>query len=378
MLNAICIVCREPHQIWLDFLNNISYDCFLVINDNVDLRKYSPGKVNMITIDSNISFNNGFNHANRIIQSENDIKKGLVHLPFPEVTAWDKALYYFSSINNKYDNVWFLEDDCFFIDPNIFTRIDSQFNDIDLLVKENNLNYERHAWCWNHVTQYLNEPTAFSFIQACRLSRNLLNIVKNTAKRLKRLVIIETLFNTLVMQNNLSMRHPNELSLLHWDRNLTKLDILDENKIYHPVKNIELHKILRENKQKSNSQVPYNKNNYISNHDLMKLNTEDVWNIINHNKVIRNNFNHVLYELYYRDDLKNRGIDINNLLHHFLFHGLREDYVSNFSFDYDKYRKAYPDLNHLCDRDLYYHQVYNGRIENRIHYIKETFYMKIR
>lgn len=371
MKNCVCIVCRLPNKIWLDFLNNIPGDVFMVINDKTNLNNFMPGKVKIIEINTNICHRSGFNHANRIIQTPENIQRGFVHLPFPEVTAWDKALYYFCNINNNYDNIWFVEDDCFFIDPNIFERINSQYPNIDLLVKENNKNYERTRWCWNHVKPFLSEPTAFSFIQTCRLSRNLLRLVNSTAIRLKRLVIIETLFNSLVMQNNLTMRHPIELSLLHWDKKLTNLDILDPNKIYHPVKDIYLHPILRFNVDKNQQ-----KEIYITNYDIINLSPSEVWNIIN-NKLVKQNFNDVLYEFYYHDDLRNRGVKKENLLHHFLFHGIRKGYVSNFSFDYDKYRKTYPDLNYLCNSDLYHHQVYNGKIENRKHFIKDTFKIQI-
>lgn len=372
MKNCVCIVCRLPNQIWLDFLNTVPGDVFMVINDKTNLNNFKPGKVQMIQINTNECYKSGFNHANRVIQTQSDIQRGFVNLPFPEVTAWDKALYYFSNLNNNYDNIWFVEDDCFFVDPNIFERMNSQYQNIDLLVKENNKNYERTRWCWNHVKPFLSEPTAFSFIQTCRLSRRLLGLVKNTAQRLNRLVIIETLFNSLVMQNNLTMRHPNEFSLLHWDKNLTHLDKLDPNKIYHPVKDINLHAILRFNVDKNQ---PIQKR-YISNHDIINLTPNEVWNIVN-NPIVKQNFNDVLYEFYYSDNLRNRGITKENLLHHFLFHGIREGYVSNFSFDYDKYRTTYPDLNYLCDSDLYYHQVYNGKAENRKHFIKDTFEIQI-
>lgn len=254
----------------------------------------------------------------------------------------------------------------------IFEKINSKYLNTDLLVKENNLNFERTRWCWNHVRPFLKEPTGFSFIQTCRLSRNLLKLVNNTAKKLKRLVIIETLFNSLAMQNGLSIGHPEELNLLHWDRNLTNLDILDKNKIYHPVKDINLHQVLRLNVHKN--QVLQKR--FITNHDILKLDPSEVWNIIN-NGTVKKSFNDKLYQHYYKDDFINRKVTKANLLHHFLFHGLREEYVSNFSFDYNKYRDTYPDLNYLCDSDLYHHQVYNGKAENRKHFIKEIFEIQI-
>lgn len=375
MKNCICIVCRKPNQIWLDFLNKVPNDVYMVINDHINLNTFKRGKVKIVEINTNECHRNGFNHANRIIQSQQDIERGFIHLPFPEVTAWDKALYYFCNLNINYDHVWFIEDDCFFIDPALFEIINSKYPNIDLLVKENNLNFEKTRWCWNHVYPFLSEPTAFSFIQTCRLSRNLLRLVNNFAKKFKRLVIIETLFNSLAMQNRLSMSHPEELNLLHallfYNSNINHNSILAINKIYHPIKDINLHPNLRFNVDKNQ---PIQKR-FINNHDIINLNPDEVWKIIN-NEIVKKNFNAELYNHYYEDDFKNRGIIKENLLHHFLFHGLREGYVSNFSFDYNKYRDTYPDLNYLCDSDLYHHQVYNGKAENRKHFIKETFEIK--
>lgn len=369
MKNCVCIVCRVPNQIWLDFLNDIPGDVFIVINDHIDLNTFKPGKVRIVEIDTNECFRNGFNHANRVAQSESDIRLGFVHLPFPEVTAWDKALYYFCNLNHDYDNIWFCEEDCLIYARNLFERMNSQHENTDLLVKENNLNFEKPRWCWNHVRPFLSEPNGFSFVQACRLSRKLLSLVNYTARRLNRLVIIETLFNTLAMQNNLSMRHPPELSLLHWDRNLNSVDRLDPNFIYHPVKDINLHAILRWRMDKNLPQ-------FITNHEIMNLDQIDVWHIIN-NPFVRQNFNDVLYEFYYREDLRNRGVIQELLLHHFLFHGIREDYVSNFNFDHDRYRENNKNLDYLVNSDLYHHQVYNGKAENRIHYIKNTFEIQL-
>ena len=98
MNNCVCVVSRIPNQIWFDFLNKVPGDIYMVINDKVNLNNYKPGKVKIIEIDTHISHSSGFNHANRAIQTQQDIQKGFIHLPFPEVTAWDKALYYFCNI----------------------------------------------------------------------------------------------------------------------------------------------------------------------------------------------------------------------------------------------------------------------------------------
>lgn len=357
-MNCICLVCRIPHQVWLDFLNSVPGDIYMVINDKVDLNKYKSGKVKMIYLDSVKCHQNGFNHANRVFQSEQDIKNGWLHLPFPEVTAWDKALYYFCVHNKKYNHIWFIEDDCFFKDPNIFIRINSRFPNTDLLVKENNLNYWRERCFWNHVYQGYgfekNERTGFSFIQTCRLSKNLLNLIFNQAKTHKRLVVIETLFNSLAMRHNLSMEHPEELSLLHFDKNIDHVVHIDGNKIYHPVKEIALHTIYRKN--------------FITNLELLKLNVKEKSKIIKRINISLFDFDK--YKQLYKDL---RHLNNNDLLHHYIYDGIKENRICNLSFDYDNYLKRYQDLKHLLRHDLLHHYIYDGKREKRIAKNKKIF-----
>jgi len=361
----------------------------MVINDKVNLNNYKPGKVKIIVIDTHISHISGFNHANRVIQTQQDIQKGFRNLPFPEVTAWDKALYYFCNINNNYDNIWFLEDDCFFINENIFEKINVKYNNVDLLVKENNRNFEKDRWCWNHVKPFLKEPMAFSFIQTCRLSRNLLRLIKNVAIKYKRLVIIETLFNTLVMHNNLTMKFPQELSLLHWDKQLTRTDtFLREDYFYHPVKDIELHQALRNNHKRGNNQSNNNQSNnnqsnnnqsnnksYINNHELLKLNVNEKQSLLNRsNTILKESFNFMLYKQLYPDL---RNLTDNDLLHHYFNDGINENRICNLSFDYDEYKKCYSDLHNLLPQNLLHHYVYDGIIEQRCGRNKSTFSIPI-
>lgn len=360
---CICLVCRIPHQIWLDFLNLVPGDIFMITNDNVDLTTYVSGKVQIIHLDNESCYNAGFNHANRVLQSDEDRSNGYLHLPFPEITAWDKALYYFCVHNMNYDYIWFIEDDCFFRDPNIFERINSRFPNTDLLVKENNLNYWRERCFWNHVYQEYgfkkNERTGFSFIQTCRLSRKLLNLILNQANIHKRLVVIETLFNSLTMRHNLSMEHPSELNLLHFDKNINHVLHIDDNKIYHPVKEIDLHPVYRKF--------------FITNIEVLKLNDVDKHIILD--RIDQYFFDFNKYKQLYPDL---RNLSDKDLLHHYIFDGIKENRICNISFDYDDYLNRYSDLQYLLREDLLHHYVYDGVLENRIANNKNEFHIAIK
>ena len=240
-MNVLSLVCREPNDIWIDFLNTFhSYKVFIVINNNdyVIPEKYLlENKITFVKIDDETCYNSGFNHANRCASLSY----------FPEITAWDKALYYFSHINSHYDNIWFIEDDCFFIHENTIKNIDNKYINQDLLTKNNYINYEESptGWHWESVTDLILPPRACSVIQACRLSKKLIEKINNYASINKRLIMIEVMFNTLAFQNNFLIECPLELSKLEC-MNYDTISNVDDIHIYHGLKDINMHKRIRD------------------------------------------------------------------------------------------------------------------------------------
>ena len=77
-MNAICLLCIEPHEIWIDFLNTIKlYDIYMIINNNNYLipdkyiEKYiENSKVKIIKINDNKCLLSGFNNACTSIKLE--------------------------------------------------------------------------------------------------------------------------------------------------------------------------------------------------------------------------------------------------------------------------------------------------------------------
>ena len=70
-----------------------------------------------------------------------------------EITAWEKSLYYFSTINTEYEKVWFFEDDVFFYDEESLLRIDSKYDNSDLLSNSygKNANGHKNDWHWAKI-----------------------------------------------------------------------------------------------------------------------------------------------------------------------------------------------------------------------------------
>jgi hypothetical protein len=237
-MNIICLVCREPHKVWIDFLSTFNlYEVYVVINNNEYIIPEDYGnKIKFIKINNDECYSAGFNNANRCET-----------LPqFPDITSWDKALYYFSNINLNYSNVWFIEDDCFLVNENTIKNIDNKYPHQDLLTKMNIINYKQAVdWHWNSINPLIAYPRSMSYIQTCRLSKKLLEKINEYASINKKLVLIESMFNTLALHNNFLIECPLELSKLECE-NYNTIYSVDEMYVYHALKNINEHKRLRD------------------------------------------------------------------------------------------------------------------------------------
>jgi len=313
--NAIVLLTRYPDNVWLNFLNNFyDYDIFVVIDDNNNdfckLFEKANSKINFIQIDDH--------YCKRGCYYNSLIKTGNVP---DKVLAWDKALFYFCLINTYYDNVWFVEDDVFFLSENVIKNIDNQYPTSDLLTASNEMNHNGncngHETDWPHwhcVNNKMSLPWAKSMVCMCRLSNRLLNDVKKYVDNNKILVYHEIMFNTLACQNNYKIDTPNELSTIQYN---TKWDInnLNTNYCYHPLKNFQDHNLLRQ------------------------------WNMIYFHNLF-NDINYNWVEKFYFDE------------YDFLKKHLPEDF--NFIF----YREN-NNLNHLSDNDVIWDWFNYGKYENK-------------
>jgi hypothetical protein len=240
MNNCLCIICFKPDDVWINFLDKfINYDIYLIIDDNsIDYtKKYKNTKINIIQISYDDCVNNGFHNMTLTVKLKNDNKK--------RVCGWDKALYYFSIINTKYDNVWFIEDDVFFYNEDTILNIDKKYNS-DLLTNmySENINGNKKNWHWKRVNITFSPPYYNCMCCAIRVSKNLISKIKDYAKINNTLFFLEVLFPTLCKHNNLLYDNPDELKNIVYRKDFNIKDITKFN-LYHPVKNMNNHNLFR-------------------------------------------------------------------------------------------------------------------------------------
>ena len=237
---AISLLCRSPNIIWLNFLNNFyQYDIFIFIDDNTkdyaNLFNIKNSKLTIIQIPDDYCKSHGY--YNSLIPTGNVPNKPL---------SWDKALFYFCRLNKSYEYVWFIEDDVFVLKEDIFKKIDN-YNNADLCVPFNDINTtgSHEGWThWHMLDSKFSLPWCRSMVCACRLSKRLLEEVKGYVDNHKILLYHEFMFNTIAYQKGFSIECPQELSTIEyntpWNENNLNLE-----KMYHPIKDINLHHKLR-------------------------------------------------------------------------------------------------------------------------------------
>ena len=119
MVCAVAVICRLPFQQQIDFYDTLAkdYDVFFITDsNNFNASKIDAKRVHIIYVPDATCKDAGF------WSSSSDgftIKR--------EVTAWDKAFYFFSIQCPEYDAVWFLEDDVFVPASDTLSRIDAKY-----------------------------------------------------------------------------------------------------------------------------------------------------------------------------------------------------------------------------------------------------------
>ena len=68
-----------------------------------------------------------------VLRSAGFCKLNLVDWIKKDITAWEKALYYFCKIEVEHEYVWFIEDDVFFYNEDTLFNIDYKYSNSDLL-----------------------------------------------------------------------------------------------------------------------------------------------------------------------------------------------------------------------------------------------------
>ena len=258
MKKAVALIVKEPKEIYLDFLQGFTqYDIYIIIDSDKDLTeltkavpagscakadKYKP--LNFIQLSNQHCINHGFQNVNFI-----GVKK--------MISGWDKALLFFSVvIPLKYDYVWFIEDDVFFLNEQVLTNLDLKYPSQDLIANcdfdKNNINSNfsnNVGWVWPLINIQIQKPWYAGMMCAARLSDTLLQCIRWYASKYNTLFFLEALFPTITSHFKLSYVNPIELTTITYrDVFFEKEEDQErlETHIFHPMKDLNKHLELRQ------------------------------------------------------------------------------------------------------------------------------------
>lgn len=228
MKKCIALLTNIPNIIWIEFLNNfINYDIFFIINSNninyseIYSKKYN--KINFIQINNNVCLTKGY------INSTYDEK----------ISSFDKALYYFIELNNNYDYVWFINENCFFNSEETLLKLENKYQNEDLLIIKP---IKTQIGIFNKKIRGIIFPYYLSLFFCNRLSKNILSEIKNYL--IENLVLnnADILITNLAIKNNYLVENPEEF-INNYENLINNLNI---DYIYNNFNDINLHKIIRD------------------------------------------------------------------------------------------------------------------------------------
>ena len=255
MRKAIALIVKEPDEIYLDFLSLFnSYDIYIIVDSDKDLTELTKAdkykKLNFIQLKDEHCIDKGFQNVNFI---------GVNKM----VSGWDKALLFFSVIMPlKYDYVWFIEDDVFFLKEEVLTNLDLKYPNQDLIANcdfdKNNINTNKSMnkkWLWPLIDVKIEKPWFAGMMCITRMSNTLLQCIRWYASKYNTLFFLEALFPTITNHFKLSYAQPKEFETITYrDVFFEKEEdqVLIDTHAFHPMKDLNKHKELRDIQNKRN------------------------------------------------------------------------------------------------------------------------------
>ena len=230
---VVCFLCVCPTEPVLRAARMVSeqYKTYILC-DNIECKTPDDPNLTFIKISDAESAAAGWTRSNITIAKP--------------TTAWDKVLYYFCVKDTSPANLWIIEEDVFLPNAQLLADIDAKHPDADLIAKQNVREEDDPAFLWwFDADGYLEKPLYRSLVCATRLSRRMLDSVRDFVRQHKRLVFIEIIFNTLAVQQGMKMALPDELSTIIWRHQWTE-DTIDDKHLFHPIKDVELHDSYRD------------------------------------------------------------------------------------------------------------------------------------
>ena len=126
-------------------------------------------------------------------------------------------------------------------------NIDSTYDNSDLLTNSysENANGSKNYWHWKSIDIKFKPPYYYAMVCCVRVSPNLLCKIKNYANKYHTLFFLEALFPTMCKVNSMKYDTPTEFKNIVYRNDYKDTDI-DENNLFHPVKDISKHKYYRD------------------------------------------------------------------------------------------------------------------------------------
>lgn len=161
-------------------------------------------------------------------------------------SAWDKVILYFCEKNLEPEHVWFIEEDVFVPRADIFKELDQRYPTTDLVTKQHVKDSDDPSFeFWYDGDGKMERPFYRSLVCCTRVSRSLFEKVKELRHEKKTLCFIEIIFNTLAVKNNFTIEQPEELQSIIFRHTWTE-DTVNNDGLFHPVKDTALHDTYRE------------------------------------------------------------------------------------------------------------------------------------
>jgi len=230
---VIALLCVCPSERVIEFAKNYATTHpTYIICDDPDCKTPTLPNITFVKITDEECKSTAYNGANPAIHKR--------------PSAWDKVILYFCEKNTEPEHVWFIEEDVFVPRADIFKQLDERYPTTDLVTKQHVKDSEDPSFeFWYDGDGKMERPFYRSLVCSTRVSRRLFQKVKQLHDDKKTLCFIEIIFNTLAVQNNFTIENPSELQTIIFRHTWTE-GTVNENQLFHPIKDTALHDVYRE------------------------------------------------------------------------------------------------------------------------------------
>jgi hypothetical protein len=239
---AVCGLTRANAIVtvnWKWMTELVAYNISAYIMHDNDYNQVSENKnITSISISHQLTMHAGYNRGGNRYYHDRIIENGELILGNNTIpNSWDKAIFYFSAIDQHYDFVWLIEDDVYISSVSTFMAVHEQSLNCstDLTVREaikHPIDLRKRYMA--HTVQ----PWYRSLVVAVGVSKRLLFLIRTFVEKYDVLEYVEFMFTTIAKQNNLTIFHPIQFqSLLSPGSKHPCYDfITDNDSWYHPIK----------------------------------------------------------------------------------------------------------------------------------------------